>query len=104
MVQKYEAMWKGWKGEYEPKRAEKVQHWGIRINLPFPFSVLADQFIQETITSELQLCAVLKNWITHIHLYITKDFSLWFTRCVMTSASRNYFFLLLLDFNIFIQY
>ena len=33
---------------------------GMRINLSFPFPVLADQFIQETITSGLQLCAVLK--------------------------------------------
>lgn len=65
---------------------------GMRINLSFPFPVLADQFIQETITSGLQLCAVLKYWIIHIHLYITKDFSLWFTHCVMTSASWNYFF------------
>ena len=81
-----------------------VQHRDMRINLSFPFPVLADQFILETITSGLQLCAVLKNWITHIHLYITKDFSLWFTHRVMTSASWSYFFLLVLDFNIFIQY
>ena len=70
---------------------EEVQHRGMHINLSFPFSVLADQFIQETITSDLQLCAVLKNCITHIHLHITKA-SLWFTHCVMTSASWNYFF------------
>lgn len=70
-------------------RGEEVQHRDMRINLSFPFSVLADQFTQETITSRLQLCAVLKYWITHIHLYITKDFSLWFTHCVMTSASWN---------------
>ena len=76
----------------------------MRINLSFPFPVLADQFIEETIASELQLCVVLKNWITHIHLYITKDFSLWFTHCVMTSASWNYFFPLVLDFNIVIRY
>lgn len=68
---------------------EEVQHRDMRINLSFPFPVLADQFTQETITSRLQLCAVLKYWITHIHLYITKDFSLWFTHCVMTSASWN---------------
>ena len=67
----------------------EVQHQDMRINLSFPFPVLADQFTQETITSGLQLCAVLKYWITHIHLYITKDFSLWFTHCVMTSASWN---------------
>lgn len=39
---------------------EEVQHRDMRINLSFPFPVLADQFIQETITSGLQLCAVLK--------------------------------------------
>lgn len=37
-----------------------VQHRDMRINLSFPFPALADQFIQETITSGLQLCAVLK--------------------------------------------
>ena len=37
-----------------------VQHRDMRINLSFPFPMLADQFIQETITSGLQLCAVLK--------------------------------------------
>lgn len=39
---------------------EEVQQRDMRINLSFPFPVLADQFIQETITSGLQLCAVLK--------------------------------------------
>lgn len=39
---------------------EEVQHRDMRINLSFPFPVLADQFTQETITSRLQLCAVLK--------------------------------------------
>lgn len=38
----------------------EVQHRDMRINLSFPFPALADQFIQETITSGLQLCAVLK--------------------------------------------
>ena len=85
------------------KGRKTSQHRGMHINLSFPFSVLADQFIQETLTSDLQLGAVLKNCITHIHLHITKA-SLWFTHCVMTSASWNYFFLLVSDFNIFIQY
>lgn len=39
---------------------EEVQLRDMRINLSFPFPVLADQFIQETVTSGLQLCAVVK--------------------------------------------
>ena len=38
----------------------EVRHRDMRINLSFPFPVLADQFIQETVTSGLQLCAVVK--------------------------------------------